>query len=215
MATFEDLRSRSPRYYRIDDWRCNCLLGFWWEDVEAAPAVLWPRNSSRRLKSYLQGFTRRLMRARRSAWKRFWVTKTTSGTFEWMFEELQQINSPLSLEFLAMLETKIFDRRRVKLVNLLKFLQNPNSFNEKCLPFFAMPSKRGLRFCRRSLGYIFPRPAYHHWPHGGSSVLAIPVSDNWANWGGTARNGYWEADVDHITTWTQRIQKWQKHRASM
>lgn len=66
---------------------------------------------------------------------------TAEGTFEWLFDELKEINSTVSLELIEELKVE-FDARRLKdIASLLKFLQNPKSFEESNSSYFGMPSK--------------------------------------------------------------------------
>lgn len=68
---------------------------------------------------------------------------TAEGTFEWLFDELQKINSAVSLELLEGLKVELDVRRKKDIVSLLKFLQNPKSlFETNKEPYFDMPPKK-------------------------------------------------------------------------
>lgn len=74
---------------------------------------------------------------------------TAEGALEFLFQELEEINSTLSLELLeeikVMLHGKLngkgVKRRPKSLVSLMKFLQNPKSIKEDKKSFFASTSK--------------------------------------------------------------------------
>lgn len=67
---------------------------------------------------------------------------TADGAFEFLFDELQRINSKLSMELLEQLKIEVTKRRQKKLVSLMKFFQNPESLSEDKSSFFAMSLKK-------------------------------------------------------------------------
>lgn len=69
---------------------------------------------------------------------------TAEGAFEFLFDELKRINSKLSLELLEKMKEEISKRRQKNIVNLLKFLQNPDSINEDKNSFFATGNKKDI-----------------------------------------------------------------------
>lgn len=69
---------------------------------------------------------------------------TAEGAFEFLFDELSRINTPLSLEMLDKVKEEILKRRNKAIVSLLKFLQDPESLNENKYSFFEMPTKKEI-----------------------------------------------------------------------
>lgn len=71
---------------------------------------------------------------------------TAEGAFEFLFEQLEKIDSILSLELQIQLKVEINIRRQKTLVSLLKFLTNPKAFKEDVdkTSFFAMAPKKDV-----------------------------------------------------------------------
>lgn len=64
------------------------------------------------------------------------------GAFEFLVEELSKLNTGLGLDLLYHVKQEISKRRNKPIVDLLKYLHNPQSLEEKSEPFFAMSSKK-------------------------------------------------------------------------
>lgn len=69
---------------------------------------------------------------------------TAEGALEFLFDELDRLQTPLSQALLEQLEIEINHRRQKSIVSLLKFLQNPQSLNEDKTSFFSMSSKKEI-----------------------------------------------------------------------
>lgn len=66
---------------------------------------------------------------------------SAEGAFEFMFIELERIDSSVSLELLKEVKVELNKRRQKDIVSLLKFLQDPDSLKESQLSYFSMPPK--------------------------------------------------------------------------
>ena len=69
---------------------------------------------------------------------------TAEGAFEFLFDELERIDSFLSIELLDQMKLEISKRRNKSIVSFMKFFQNPQSLNDDKTSFFAMSTKKEI-----------------------------------------------------------------------
>ena len=86
---------------------------------------------------------------------------TSEGILHFMFDELERVNTKLSLDLKKSLMIELQKRRNIPLISTLKFLQNPQTLNENDDEFFRMTSYHLIiKFAKSILIRLYPEKIF-------------------------------------------------------